>query len=296
MSMLSSIAGMTPLLAAANSTSSAESNTVRAVDCHAHVFLRDLPMPDRRRAPAGYDAPVEQYLQQLDAHAISHGVLIQPSFLGSDNSYMLAALAQYPQRLRAIAVVEADISAAELDRLQRAGVVGIRLNLIGLATPDFSSAAWVRLLAMLKARRMQVEVHQLAQALQPVLEPLLAAGLNVVVDHFGRPDPLLGIADPGFRYLLSLGTSQAVWVKLSAAYRNGAEGRGEQIALAAMPLLLAQFGPQRLLWGSDWPHTLYEASAHYGQQTLMLEQYLPNQAARRIVLCDSPAALFGFFA
>ena len=296
MSMLSSIAGMTPLLAAANSTSSAESNTVRAVDCHAHVFLRDLPMPDRRRAPAGYDAPVEQYLQQLDSHAISHGVLIQPSFLGSDNSYMLAALAQYPQRLRAIAVVEADISAAELDRLQRAGVVGIRLNLIGLATPDFSSAAWVRLLAMLKARRMQVEVHQLAQALQPVLEPLLAAGLNVVVDHFGRPDPLLGIADPGFRYLLSLGTSQAVWVKLSAAYRNGAEGRGEQIALAAMPLLLAQFGPQRLLWGSDWPHTLYEASAHYGQQTLMLEQYLPNQAARRIVLCDSPAALFGFFA
>ncbi|MEB0138434.1 MULTISPECIES: amidohydrolase family protein [unclassified Undibacterium] len=143
---------------------------------------------------------------------------------------------------------------------------------------------------------MQVEVHQLAQALQPVLEPLLAAGLNVVVDHFGRPDPLLGITDPGFRYLLALGASQNVWVKLSAAYRNGAEGRGEQIALAAMPLLLAQFGPQRLLWGSDWPHTLYEASAHYGQQTLMLEQYLPNQAARRIVLRDSPAALFGFSA
>ena len=75
-----------------------------AVDTHAHVFTRDLPMPDQRRAPSGYDARPEDYLQQLDANGISHGVLVQPSFLGTDNSYLVDALRRYPQRLRGIAV------------------------------------------------------------------------------------------------------------------------------------------------------------------------------------------------
>lgn len=268
--------------------------TISAIDCHAHVFTRDLPMPDRRRAPAGYDATPSDYLRQLDANGLSHGVLVQPSFLGTDNSYLVAALRQHPARLRGIAVVDPAVSSADLQALHDAGVVGIRLNLVGLPTPDLSLPPWRALLRELKARDWQVELHRPAGELQAVIAPLLAAGVNIVIDHFGRPDAQQGVDDPGFRHLLSVGTTRRVWVKLSAAYRNGPDGKGEATAIAALPLLLAAFGPDRLMWGSDWPHTLFEKTADYPSQRRQLDQWLPDAAERRAVLVDTPANLFRF--
>jgi predicted TIM-barrel fold metal-dependent hydrolase len=291
--LLGSLATSVQLAACAHSSRSAP---VTAIDCHAHVFRRDLPMPDRRRAPAGYDATVEDYLHALDTHGMSHGVLIQPSFLGTDNSYLVAALRAHPERLKGVAVVEPDIPVDELQTLASAGVVGIRLNLIGLPTPDFASSAWAGLLRHLRRMQWQVEVHQVAGKLEPVIDPLLAAGLNVVVDHFGRPDDRLGIDDPGFRYLLSTGRSRQVWVKLSAAYRNGGHGAGEATALAAVPLLKASHGLDRLVWGSDWPHTLFEKSASYTTERQLLDAWLPDLHERDVVLRNTPGALFRFAA
>jgi len=105
---------------------------VTAVDCHAHVFRRDLPMPDRRRAPAGYDATVDDYLRQLDANGLSHGVLIQPSFLGTDNSYFLKALRAWPKRLRGVVMLDPGTDERTLAELDALGVRGLRLNLVGL--------------------------------------------------------------------------------------------------------------------------------------------------------------------
>lgn len=265
---------------------------VTAVDCHAHVFRRDLPMPDRRRAPSGYDALPEAFLALMDANGVSHGVLVQPSFLGTDNGYLAAALRSHPARLRGIAVVEPTITSERLDDLRRAGIVGIRLNLVGLPPPDFGSPAWRTLLASLGRLRWHVQVHQSASGLRPVVEPLLDAGLDVVVDHFGRPDEKLGVDDPGFRYLLSTGASRRVWVKLSAAYRNGAGG--EATALAAVPLLKASHGLDRLVWGSDWPHTLFERAADYATERRLLDRWLPDLGERDQVLRVTPARLYGF--
>ena len=276
--------------------STAKGTQVSAIDCHAHVFRRDLPMPDRRRAPSGYDATPEDFLRQLDANGMTHGVLVQPSFLGTDNRYLVAALDAHPRRLRGVAVVEPGISGEELSRLDEAGVVGIRLNQIGLPTPDFAAPPWQALLAQLRARRWHVQVHQMAGALREVVDPLLAADLDVVIDHFGRPDPRLGVADPGFTYLLSLAPSRRVWVKLSGAYRNGANGTGEATAMAAMPLLKASFGLDRLLWGSDWPHTLFEVSATYGTERRLLDRWLPDPSERAIVLGEAPARRYRFSA
>lgn len=267
---------------------------VQAIDCHAHVFHRGLPMPDKRRAPSGYDAPLSAHLQQLDSHGMSHGVLVQPSFLGTDNRYLVECLQQQPQRLRGIAVVDATVDTAELERLAQAGIVGIRLNLVGLPNPDLRSAAWVGLLGQVRRLGWQVEVHQSAGALQGVVDPLLDAGVQVVVDHFGRPDARLGVDDPGFQYLLERGRSRQIWVKLSGAYRNGSHGAGEATALRAIPLLRASFGLDRLLWGSDWPHTLFEQTATYTAQREALDQWLPLAADRQRVLWDTPAALFRF--
>ena len=137
-------------------------------------------------------------------------------------------------------------------------------------------------------------MHQEARKLAQCIDPLLEAGLQVVVDHFGRPDAALGIDDPGFRHLLELGKSRQVWVKISGAYRNGAHGVGEATGRHAMPLLRESLGLDRLIWGSDSPRTLFESTTNYDQAVALLHDYLPDPNDRAQVLWNTPAALFKF--
>ncbi|CAJ0821251.1 4-sulfomuconolactone hydrolase [Ralstonia wenshanensis] len=267
---------------------------ITAIDTHAHVFERGLPLAGARRYAPIYDAPLSAYLAQLDAHGVSHGVLIQPSFLGVDNSYLLAALKQAPQRLRGVAVIDPAAPETLLTQMNAEGIVGIRLNLIGAADPQLKSPVWQAALARLHALGWHVELHVEARRLPALLQPLLDAQVNVVVDHFGRPDPALGVDDPGFAALLAAGRSRRVWVKISGAYRNGANGRGEAIAQAAMPRLKDALGLDRLVWGSDWPHTQFESQINYDKMWAFAGVLLPNATDRRQVLIDTPAQLFRF--
>jgi predicted TIM-barrel fold metal-dependent hydrolase len=269
-------------------------STFSAVDTHSHIFQRGLKLADVRRYTPDYDATVDDYLNHLASQGLSHGVLVQPSFLGTDNSYLLAALQKFPQRLRGVAVVDPASSEALLAKLAEAGIAGIRLNLIGVPIPDFKMAPWPALFQKITALGWHVEVHREARDLAQIVTPLLDAGIKVVVDHFGRPDPKLGVDDPGFLYLLGTGGSRLVWVKISAAYRNGANGRGEEIAQAACPLLRAAFGPERLLWGSDWPHTQYEKLAGSSATCAQLDQWFVQPADRSIILKDTPVSLYRF--
>ena len=265
-----------------------------AIDTHAHVFHQGLALADTRRHTPDYDAPLAEYLALLDAHGLSHGVLVQPSFLGTDNSFMVQALRAAPARLRGVAVVAPDVSDAELQALAAAGVVGIRLNLIGLELPALDTPAWQSLLARVNALGWHVEAHLQAARLPDLLPALLAAGCRVVVDHFGRPDPALGVSDAGFQYLLRQAGSGRVWVKLSAPYRNwtapacAASGR-----LAAQQLLDA-YTPERLMWGSDWPHTEHRHLASYPAATQWLDDWIDDPAQRRTLLADTPLRLFQF--
>ena len=263
-----------------------------AVDTHAHIFQRGLNYVRTARYIPDYDATAADFLRQLDAHALSHGVLVQPSFLGTDNSYLVAALKQYPARLRGVVVVEPTISPAELREFDASGVVGIRLNLVGLPIPDFTAAPWPRFLRDLAALCWFVEVQREARDLPQIIDPLVAAGLNVVVDHFGRPDPAQGVDDPGFRFLLKAAATRRVWLKLSGSYRSGADGAGEKIAAAAIPLARAAFGVDRLLWGSDWPHTQFESAIQYAAVRAAFDRWTASAAERTAILKTTPAALF----
>lgn len=267
---------------------------ITAIDMHAHVFERGLQLADARRYAPTYDAPLPAYLAQLDAHGVSHGVLVQPSFLGVDNSYLLAALKQAPQRLRGVAVIDPAAPETLLTQMNAEGIVGIRLNLIGAADPQLKSPVWQAALARLHALGWHVELHVEARRLPALLQPLLEAQVSVVVDHFGRPDPALGVDDPGFAALLAAGRSRRVWVKISGAYRNGANGRGEAIALAAMPRLKDALGLDRLVWGSDCPHTQFESQIDYDKMWAFAGVLLPSAADRKQVLVDTPAQLFRF--
>ncbi|ARP85272.1 amidohydrolase family protein [Bordetella genomosp. 9] len=261
-----------------------------AVDTHAHVFLRGLPMQDRRRYTPDHDATLDDYLGHLDRHGLTHGVLVQPSFLGTDNRFLLQALAQARGRLRGVVVIEPGISPEELRRLHQAGVRGIRLNLFGLPTPELAGAEWQSLLTALRALDWHVEVHAPAGRLRESLDVLIPSGCRVVVDHFGRPD---GVEDAGFHYLLQQASSGRIWVKLSAAYRIWPQDGRDAQARQAATRLLAAYGPERLLWGSDWPHTENQYHADYASAWRGLAAWVEDDRARRIILADTPSALFG---
>lgn len=261
---------------------------IRAVDSHAHVFVRGLPLAAERRHAPDYDAPLADYLALLDAHGVSHAVLVQPSFLGTDNHHLLEALQAAPRRLRGVAVVGPGIAEPDLAALDRAGICGIRLNLVGLPLPDLSQPDWQRLLARVRALGWHVELHRPAHDLGLAGQPVLDAGCRLVVDHFGLPGGD-GVSD----WLLRAAAGGRTWVKLSAAYRSWPDAHGAQARGAAHTLLQA-FGPERLLWGSDWPHTQHRERVTYTAAHAALADWVPDAAARQRILAETPAELFHF--
>ena len=262
-----------------------------SIDTHAHVFHRGLALADERRYAPDYDAPLDQYLSELNTAGIGHGVLVQPSFLGTENWYLLNCIRIARGRLRGIAVVDPAIGREELQAMDRGGIVGIRLNLVGRPLPDLAAADWQRLLAAVVDLGWQVEVQRRAADLPDVVTRLLDHDLPVVIDHFALPDPCSGIEDPAFAAVLKLGTSGRVWVKLSAPYRNGRQGFS--FARQAYPKLRDAFGLERLMWGSDWPHTRFEAAQDYASNRGFLDELIPDEAERARVLA-APKALFRF--
>ena len=267
---------------------------ITAIDAHAHVFVRGLPLAQQRRHAPDYDATLDAYAGHLLSNGVSHAVLVQPSFLGTDNSFFLDVVKRYPRRFRGVAVVDCAVTDSELALLDRTGVVGIRLNLIGLKLPQLTAPDWQRLFARVNALGWHVEVHREAVDLHAVVGPLLEQGCTVVIDHFGRPDPHTAAGDPGFKYLLSVGATGRVWVKLSAAYRSAVDDDGTALGMSLASQILDAYTPDRLVWGSDWPHTQHQHIVDYDAARRALDQWVPDGAQRESILTSSARTLYRF--
>ena len=179
--MLSRRAFQAGLATAALLARDATAASVTAVDSHAHVFKRGLTLADARRYAPDYDATPEDYEGVLDANGVPNAVLIQPSFLGTDNSYMLAALKRRPGRFRGIAVVDPAIPLDDLKALDAAGIVGVRLNLIGQPDPALTDGLWRTHLGRLADLGWQVEVQAEARRWPDLIGPLLDGADRVTV-------------------------------------------------------------------------------------------------------------------
>jgi hypothetical protein len=140
------------------------------------------------------DAPLSAYLALLDRLDLAHGVLVQPSFLGTDNSYLLDRIRATGSRLRGVAVVAVDITAAGLAELGANGIAGIQLNLVGAPVPDFRSVAWRAHLRRIAEAGLHVEVQCHGPDVPQVIPPLLETLPTVVLDHFGLPPGWRGSA------------------------------------------------------------------------------------------------------
>lgn len=253
------------------------------VDSHFHVFDAGRAQPQARYVPA-YDAPLAAWQAAAEPHGIKRGVLVQTSFLGTDNSRLVQELTRNPEMLRGVAVVGPGSGQAELARLHDAGVRGIRLNLAGvshdMALWSAAHDLWDSLLSMGWHLELLTDIGKLPDVLERV-----PADLPLVVDHMARPASV-SRADPSVSALVRRARHAPVYVKLSGAYRLG--GR-DPVALAQ--LWAEELGVGRLLWGSDWPCTNHEPEADYAKLLDALFSWIERDDAQA-VLVDNPNRLY----
>lgn len=237
-------------------------------DCHAHVYENTDYYPGSRYKPTS-PAPLATWLKHQTDHGIKGGVIVQVSFLGTDNTQLCAALSQLDlTRFAGVAVVPLDVDDNTLGELVAKGVRGVRWNLVrGKNIPDLTSAQVKAFLARLQSHDLHLEVHLESARLAPLLPALHATGITVVIDHFGLPNAECLTDDPLISGLSNLAENANTYVKLSAPYRS---------AIQLKPYaqwFLEHIGPDHLVWGSDWPHTQYDEYTNYAQAFLDLQDW-----------------------
>ncbi len=231
--------------------------SVICFDCHAHVYERLSPVSGARYVPSA-TAPLADWLSRQRAAGLSGGVIVQVSFLGTDNSQLVDALAGLDRRLfSGIAVTALDVDESALQALAAAGVTGLRWNLVqGADLPDPSDPVVQRLAAMLRALGMHLEIQLESPKLAGYLPALGQLAVPVVIDHLGLPRATAE-REPWIDALESLPSRERVFVKISAPYRAEGDPR------AHIDRLLTLLPGDRFVWGSDWPHTRHESRAEY---------------------------------
>ena len=262
-----------------------------ACDAHCHVFGPQQRFPyaaNRKYTPA--DAPKEMLFALHEALGLSRAVIVQASCHGTDNAALLDAIASHPSRLRGVAVVDGGFSGADFQRLHDGGVRGVRFNFVRHLGGAPDPQVFNRVLDRIKGLGWHVVLHLDAIDLAPLSAMIRALSVPFVIDHMGRVDSSLGVEQPAFQALLDLARVDRCWIKVS-----GAERISKPPYAAAIPFAraLIETAPDRVLWGTDFPHP---NSTHDPDEAVLVD-LLPSfgdEAALRKLLVDNPARLYGF--
>jgi D-galactarolactone isomerase len=281
-----------------NSTGSAPPTLdapVNACDCHHYIYDgRFAVSPHWRQGfPAGATVPDYRLLQRR--LGTTRSVVVQPSTYGVDNRCLVDALRQLGPASRGVAVVDTEVQVAELKQLTDAGVCAVRVNFVspqtwGTTTPEILAALAKRVApfgwhVQILMTGDQIAVHEVAIRSLPI---------KIVIDHLGRiPEPG-GVRHPGFAAVQRLLDTGRVWVKLTEPYEDSKLGPPYKDT-SEVARAFVQTVPERLLWGTDWPHpTQRETKPDDGLLLDLLADWAPDDAKRRRILVDNPAELFGF--
>jgi len=266
------------------------------IDCHIHAIdpARFPYAPDTPYRPSGQEiAPAAQLIRVLDVFDVRHALVVATNTgYGSDASILLDTLRLGGGRFKGVAVVEKDIAIADLERLKRAGIVGVAYNV------PFHGAAYYRDTASLVEKlaeldmflQIQVENDQLL-ALLPLIE---RSRVRLVFDHCGRPDVGAGLAGKAFQALLAIGRERDAYVKLSGTYKFSRQPHPHEDAIPFIHALAEAFTLDRCMWGSDYPFLRASERLDYGPLLSMLPRLFPAQDDQRRLLWRTPAKLLGF--
>ncbi len=258
------------------------------VDTHFHVFRSGALLT----SPRSY-TPQVRTLADWQAYAravnIARGVLVQPSVYGFDNSVLLEALTADPAHLRGIVVLHPETDRAEFQRLDRLGVRGVRVNTRNKGGLLFSSIA--ALSARIADLGWMLQFQVRPEQLEEIGALLPAIACPVVLDHLGFLDLDAVGADQQVARIQRLLDTPDCYVKLSAPYRLTRTSRYAAFGDAARQLLASH--PQRLLWGSDWPHTeLFDQMPDDAELIELTHEWLGSGSVAQQVLVTNAETLF----
>ncbi|MDC7787238.1 amidohydrolase family protein [Rhodoplanes sp. TEM] len=265
----------------------------KACDAHYHIFGPAHRFPfaaDRTFTP--HDAPLADLLALHRHLGFERGVFVQSACHGTDHSAVLDALAGLKDRYRGVALLTPSTPPAEVARLHEAGFRGVRLHFVSHLhgqSPDDIRAV-IRLVAPFG---WHIAVHTMHDGLAEHEAFIRAIDAPVVIDHIGRFDIADGESSRGFQALRRLLDGGRVWVKLSGVDRLSDTPPCFRDAVAVARILAAQ-APERILWGTDWPHPNHKHVPDDGVLVDLIAEIAPDETIRRKMLVDNPAALFGF--
>jgi predicted TIM-barrel fold metal-dependent hydrolase len=263
-----------------------------AADCHHHIYDAKYPV-DPRATLRPADASVEDYRALQRRIGTSRNVIVQPSTYGTDNRCTLDALVAFGPTARAVAVVDTSVSDAELKRMNDLGVRGIRFNLAQAfaTTPDMLEPLSKRV----NEFGWHIQINAPAAKIMEIKDILNRVPSPIVFDHLAHiPEPD-GTAHPLFAVVMALIDKGNTWVKLSGAYADTKVGPPSYSDSSAVARAYVQKAPERLVWGSDWPHPS-ERDSKPDDAILfdLLLDWAPDERVRNRILVQNPEVLYGF--
>lgn len=269
-----------------------------AADCHFHVFgpRSRYPYADQRSYTPP-DCLLEHYFQLMSVVGIERAVLVQPSVYGTDNQAHLDALAEAKDRgleFRMVSVVDETVSDGELQRMNDAGVVGVRFNIMTLG--GLSLDLLERMAERIAPLGWHLQLFANAETLGNLENRLAKLPVPLVIDHMGHIAGGQDLGHFGAQALIRLVEGGNTWVKLSAAYRLTNQEHPPYSDVAPLARALIKAGPRRMLWGSDWPHPMVHQRPmpNDGDLADLLADWAPDEKIRTAILVNNPANLYGF--
>ncbi len=266
-----------------------------ACDSHCHVFGPAAKFPYAEgRAYTPPDAPVENFFRLQRVLGLERAVIVQATCHGTDNAAMLDAVAQSQGRFRGVAIVDDGFTAADFEKLHAGGVRGVRFSYARHLSgpPDFSQVQ--RVAERIAPLGWHVVLYLEAEDVAANADILAALPLPVVIDHMGRVKTEDGVGQKPFQLLLELLRGEDFWVKICGAERISSAGPPYTDAVPFAQALI-DAAPDRILWGTDWPHPNIEGPMpNDGDLLSLLGTHAPDEAVRNRILVDNPARLYGF--
>jgi D-galactarolactone isomerase len=264
-----------------------------AADCHIHIYDPRFSAPGQRPAPA--DAAVPDYRLFQKRIGTSRVVIVQPRNYGTDNSATLDAVAQLGASARGVGVLDPSVTDAELKKLDAGGIRGIRFTLGDPATAVVSIDMVEPLSRRIADLGWHVQLHVPADQLFAHADMIRRLPSTIVIDHMGRFPLPAGIKHPAYRLIRELVDQGRTWVKLAGANLNTQIGPPDYPEATAIAREWVRTAPQRLVWGSDWPHPSEKVKPDDALYFDLLAAWAPDEAIRNRILVTNPEKLYGFY-
>jgi predicted TIM-barrel fold metal-dependent hydrolase len=235
-------------------------------------------------------------------------LIVQPTVYGTDNTCTLESMKLLGPGARAVVVIDDKTPESALDDMGRLGIRGIRINLetVGQTDPAIARQRFAAAVDRIKARKWHIQIYTRLSIIESLKDQFAASPVPLVFDHFGGAQASLGLDQTGFPTLLNLVHSGVAYVKISGAYRSSTQAPNYPDVTPYAKALIAA-NPQRIVWGSDWPHpdsaqipgrkTTDIAPLYQIDDGALLNQlpvWAPEASVRKTILVDTPAKLYGF--